>query len=220
MSKHIFSGSVVINGNANVYSSGSNHQIVGSGKRVTKQVPVSPFNEICMKGPMSLKFFASSDSKMEITADDNIVDLISATFQGGVLVLAIQDNVSFSTRSPLEVSITYPTLKAIDLKGSGNIQVLNLNEDKFTASISGSGNMDLDGTVEHCVLSLRGSGNFDALPLKSNNLEVALSGSGNIFCTAINSAQVQLSGSGNVKVYGKPIHKSQNRTGSGNISFK
>ncbi|WP_342258386.1 GIN domain-containing protein [Acinetobacter pittii] len=79
---------------------------------------------------------------------------------------------------------------------------------------------DLDGTVEHCVLSLRGSGNFDALPLKSNNLEVALSGSGNIFCTAINSAQVQLSGSGNVKVYGKPIHKSQNRTGSGNISFK
>ncbi|HFG2487508.1 GIN domain-containing protein [Acinetobacter baumannii] len=59
-----------------------------------------------------------------------------------------------------------------------------------------------------------------ALPLKSNNLEVALSGSGNIFCTAINSAQVQLSGSGNVKVYGKPIHKSQNRTGSGNISFK
>jgi hypothetical protein len=111
MSKQFFSGSVVINGNANVYSSGSNHQIVGSGKRVTKQVPVSPFNEICMKGPMSLKFFASSDSKMEITADDNIVDLISATFQGGVLVLAIQDNVSFSTRSPLEVSITYPTLK-------------------------------------------------------------------------------------------------------------
>ena len=173
-----------------------------------------------MKGPMSLKFFASSDSKMEITADDNIVDLISATFQGGVLVLAIQDNVSFSTCSPLEVSISHPNLKAIDLKGSGNIQVLNLNEDKFTASISGSGNMDLDGTVEHCVLSLRGSGNFDALPLKSNNLEVALSGSGNIFCTAINSAQVQLSGSGNVKVYGKPIHKSQNRTGSGNISFK
>jgi hypothetical protein len=37
-----------------------------------------------------------------------------------------------------------PKFKAIDLKGSGNIQVLNLNEDKFTASISGSGNMDLD----------------------------------------------------------------------------
>ncbi|WP_228140107.1 GIN domain-containing protein [Acinetobacter johnsonii] len=88
MSKHIFSGSVVINGNGNVYSSGSNYQIVGSGKPVTKQVPVNPFNEICMKGPMSLKFFASSVSKMEITADDNIVDLISATFQGGVLVLA------------------------------------------------------------------------------------------------------------------------------------
>ncbi|MCE6771498.1 DUF2807 domain-containing protein, partial [Acinetobacter baumannii] len=51
-------------------------------------------------------------------------------------------------------------------------------------------------------------------------LEVALSGSGNIFCTAINSAQVQLSGSGNVKVYGNPIHKTQNRTGSGQISFK
>ena len=220
MSKHIFFFFVVIYGNGNVYSSGSNYQIVGSGKPVTKQVPVNPFNEICMKGPMSLKFFASSVSKMEITADDNIVDLISATFQGGVLVLAIQDNVSFSTCSPLEVSISHPNLKAIDLKGSGNIQVLNLNEDKFTASISGSGNMDLDGTVEHCVLSLRGSGNFDALPLKSNNLEVALSGSGNIFCTAINSAQVQLSGSGNVKVYGKPIHKSQNRTGSGNISFK
>ena len=220
MSKHIFFFFFLINGNGNVYSSGSNYQIVGSGKPVTKQVPVNPFNEICMKGPMSLKFFASSVSKMEITADDNIVDLISATFQGGVLVLAIQDNVSFSTCSPLEVSISHPNLKAIDLKGSGNIQVLNLNEDKFTASISGSGNMDLDGTVEHCVLSLRGSGNFDALPLKSNNLEVALSGSGNIFCTAINSAQVQLSGSGNVKVYGKPIHKSQNRTGSGNISFK
>ena len=220
MSKHIFSGSVVINGNGNVYSSGSNYQIVGSGKPVTKQVPVNPFNEICMKGPMSLKFFFFFFSKMEITADDNIVDLISATFQGGVLVLAIQDNVSFSTCSPLEVSISHPNLKAIDLKGSGNIQVLNLNEDKFTASISGSGNMDLDGTVEHCVLSLRGSGNFDALPLKSNNLELALSGSGNIFCTAINSAQVHLSGSGNVKVYGKPIHKSQNRTGSGNISFK
>ncbi|WEI20933.1 hypothetical protein PYR74_00430 (plasmid) [Acinetobacter bereziniae] len=56
MSKHIFSGSVVINGNGNVYSSGSNYQIVGSGKPVTKQVPVNPFNEICMKGPMSLKF--------------------------------------------------------------------------------------------------------------------------------------------------------------------
>lgn len=111
MSKHIFLGSVVINGNGNVYSSGSNYQIVGSGKPVTKQVPVNPFNEICMKGPMSLKFFASSVSKMEITADDNIVDLISATFQGGVLVLAIQDNVSFSTCSPLEVSISHPNLK-------------------------------------------------------------------------------------------------------------
>ncbi|AMW80742.1 hypothetical protein AMD27_17655 (plasmid) [Acinetobacter sp. TGL-Y2] len=223
--KHTIIGNVQINNFNGTFKNGGFHssgivQIIGSGIQKTVTLNPQPFSRLKVKGCFDINFMLSNSESIQIIADDNLVDLVDLEYAAETLIVGFKENVSFQTQNPLLINIAYPRLDAVELKGSGNINVANLNQDTFEALLKGSGDIDLKGTVGHAILTLSGSGDIDAIALKALRVDAKLKGSGDIEATATDAADVRLSGSGDIKIYGNPASQQSKCSGSGDIKFK
>lgn len=193
------------------------------GNRIpeVKTIPITnSFDCISSTGPIDVDFVASEANSIEILADGNLIDLIDISYFGNSLEISVKEEVNFRTQSPLRVKVSYPNLQSVELVSSGNINIFNLEENEFEALLTGSGNINLAGTVENVTLVLSGSGKIDSGNLKASNLVAKLNGSGDINAVAILSAATRLAGSGNINIYGNPASKQTKCTGSGRINFR
>ena len=223
--KQTITGNVQINNfngtfNNRGFHSSDIHQIIGSGIQKTVNFNPQPFSSLKVKSCFDVNFVFSHSESIQIIADDNLIDLVDLEYAADTLIVGFKDNVSFQTQNPLLINISYPRLDAVELKGSGNINVANLNQEAFEALLKGSGDIDLKGTVGHAILTLSGSGDIDAIALKALRVEAKLKGSGDIEATATDAADVRLSGSGDIKIYGNPASQQSKCSGSGDIKFK
>ncbi len=82
--------------------------------------------------------------------------------------------------------------------------------------LSGSGNIDLVGSLENQDVTISGSGDYEGADLESLIAEVLISGSGSVNVRVEDQLDVLISGSGNVRYYGSP-ELDQSVTGSGSI---
>lgn len=194
--------------------------IKGSGIAKTVTVKPEPFSRVNLIGSIDVDITISDTPLIQVTADDNLVDLIEVSFFGDSVDIGFKENASFNTNKPMLVKISCPILSRIALSGSGDVTASNLNQENFEASIAGSGDITLNGSAKNIAFSINGSGDIDATHLKAENLEVTIAGSGDVDATATVSAHVRVSGSGDVKVYGNPPKQSSKCNGSGKIKFK
>lgn len=221
----ITGGNIQINNFNGSFGNGGFHsssivQIIGSGIQKTVTIAPQSFSRLKVKGCFDINFMISHSESIQIIADDNLVDLFDLEYAADTLIVGFKENVSFQTQNPLLINIAYPRLDAVELKGSGNINVANLDQDTFEVLLKGSGDIDLKGTVGHAILTLSGSGDIDAISLKALRVDAKLKGSGDIEATATSAADVRLSGSGDIKIYGNPVSQESKCSGSGDIKFK
>ncbi|MFL5743682.1 MAG: head GIN domain-containing protein [Niastella sp.] len=108
----------------------------------------------------------------------------------------------------IKLEITYKDLDVLNKSGSGNLACESDlgGAGDIDLSLSGSGNMTINGTVKGTNISIlrSGSGNMKLARLQSDRSNMVFSGSGN-FEVADGAAKTQtihLSGSGNVSAYG------------------
>lgn len=209
--------------NGDVMCNGHNMSVCGvQGSGITKTLNVDskPFSRINIEAGVDVNFIISETSSIQIIGDDNLVDLIELVFIDDALDIGFRDCVMFSTRQPMRVNISGPTLDRLNLNGSGDATVSNLRSKHFKLSLTGSGDVTIDGVTENAILKISGSGDIKALDLSTKMLEVNISGSGNVKASATVAAKIRVSGSGNVKVHGNPIEQSVKCSGSGNVKFK
>ena len=163
-----------------------------------------------------------AEPSVVVAGDDNIVPLVIVEARGGTLHVEVDG--SYSTRNPLGVEITLPSLDAARLSGSGGLAVDGVDADSFaaelagsgdlelvgvrvgtlTATLAGSGDLSVDGTADDAKLYLAGSGDLDAAKLDAGTLEVDVAGSGNVAARAAGSADVSIAGSGDVDLTAGP----------------
>ena len=160
--------------------------IKGNGDIVSQErtFTAAEFNRVIAYGVGNINIYPSEDYKVIVTTDSNIQDTIGTEVLGNTLHIEnIRENYN---PTKLTIDVYLPELKAITLKGSGNIKINNGN-----------------GTDLEVVLS--GSGNIDALKYQATVLNTTLSGSGNIKATATNSLNGNISGSGSITAQNNPV---------------
>lgn len=215
--------SIIRNGFKTEISVQVNEGIFIEGNRIpeVKNIPIeAPFKSLSSNGPIDIEFISSESESIEICADENLIDLIEVCYFGNTLEVGIKDQVNFRTTSPFKVKISYPSLKSVELSGSGNISVSNLEEHEFEAQLRGSGDINLIGKIENISLMLSGSGKINSRGLSASNVVAKLQGSGDIDAVATVSAISRLAGSGNINIYGNPPTKQTKCTGSGRINYR
>jgi Putative auto-transporter adhesin, head GIN domain len=190
--------------------------IEGSGVAATQARDVAAFDSVELAGANNVVIRVGEDQSVVVQADDNLLDRVTTEVHSGALVIGNTPG-NFTTRSPMSVEVTVPTLVALTLTGSGNIVVSGLAAESLNVSLPGSGMLTGSGTATRLQVSVTGSGNVQFTELAANDVQAAVDGSGSIFITVTGSLNASVSGSGAILYSGGPQHVTRSVTGTGAI---
>ncbi|HZH99297.1 MAG TPA: head GIN domain-containing protein [Fimbriimonadaceae bacterium] len=191
--------------------------VTGSGKSRTESRSVGSFSRVQHESAADVSVLVGPKAGVKITADDNILPLISTSVKNDTLVIKSSD--SFKPKTKVRVEITTPSLTMAYLLGAGNLKVDRLRARIFAAKLGGAGNVNLNGTCDELRVELSGAGNVQAYNLQAQTVQAVLNGAGNIEVDPHRKLEAQIGGAGNITYKGSPqVDKVVN--GAGTIRAK
>lgn len=175
-------------------------RISGEGPVVTQTRSVANYSGIDLRVSADVLFQQDPNYKVEVSAQQNIQDVLKVYELDGKLVIRFDDDVRVRRHDPIQIKVWGPSLDKLRISGSGSIS---------TGGAINTGNMEMD---------ISGSGNITVSDLVTGFLDADISGSGNIKVTAGSATEekLKISGSGNIDVGGVTATKATTTTsGSG-----
>lgn len=155
--------------------------------------------------------------EVKVEADDHIISQILTEVKGDNLVISTRGNIYRA--KVMRVHVTLPAVNALHIYGSGNISSMNsLKSGDFSASIHGSGDMNLDLTATNFQGRINGSGDMKIRGVKGR-LDISVNGSGDFDAKGLQLTQVMISnhGSGDIRLAGKTDELTIKSASSGDI---
>lgn len=194
--------------------------IEGSGPDITQTRTPGQFDGVDLSIDATVILHDDSNCRVEIQAQSNIAAVISTDIRSGRLQIGFDRCVL--RHHGITIHLYGPHFNYTAISGSGEIRNDNaLLDGNFTAKISGSGRIELEGLDAQSVeTQISGSGNITAGG-QAQSLHTRTSGSGDIhaFNLLVQDGDVDVSGSGKTE-----INASQNLTidisGSGDVYYK
>ncbi|MBO9584525.1 MAG: DUF2807 domain-containing protein [Flavobacterium sp.] len=220
-------------------NSNAQTKISGNGNVITETRTTGDYDGIKIAGFFDVDLVAGKEGKIILKGEENLLSSIKVEVEGNELKVYVEKGIQIRTSSGKKIELTIPfeKISSVSLSGSGDIKTKNkINNDSFSAKLSGSGNFDLDvdsknldlalsgsgdivlkGKADSFTSKVSGSGNVNASNLKSQTVDVTVSGSGNSVVTCETSITGRVSGSGNIKYLGNPEKRDVKVSGSGKI---
>lgn len=196
--------------------------IRGSGSVITESRQVAGFSEIVLEGSGEVTVEFTDTESLTISAEDNLMPLLTSKVSNGRLVLGTSEPISPTVT--ISYRITVASLNSVSIDGSGTITIPPTTVDRFSASIRGSGQIvlsgitvgtfdaeipgsgqiEVSGNADGVDVSISGSGTFSGEGLKSASASVMVSGSGQAIIFATDRLDGSISGSGAILYLGDP----------------
>jgi putative autotransporter adhesin-like protein len=178
--------------------------ITGSGNLKTEARQVSDFTQVDFSAVGTLTIEQTGVEGLTITADDNILPILTSDVSNGVLHLGAKDNQNYNPKTPITYLLSVKTLTGLTLSGAGATQARNLDTQTMTVTMSGAGSATLQGKADDQRLTLSGAGNYDGSAFTTKTAKVTVSGVGNAIVNASDTLDATVSGVGNVEYIGNP----------------
>lgn len=221
---------LVLAGCTDIYG---NRIIEGRGRVVYESRSVGPFTAISNSTNVDVDILYSSNDRVWVRAEENIVPYIRTRVQNGVLHI-YTDDVTLRPRQDMVVEVDVRDLRRIDssgsgfifgdllnanrleinTNGSGNIDLPDLLADSLIINSSGSGDVTASGDVESLRVNMSASGRVETRDLNAFDADVTISGSGNATIRVRDYLKAVLSGAGSLRYFGSP-DVDQQVTGTG-----
>lgn len=192
----------------------SSAAVQGSGIAATQARAVGEFSGLDLAGSNTVTVTVGAPRSVVVHADSNLIGDVTTHVVGGNLVIGTTG--SFTTRSPMNVEVTVPSLTAVTLSGSGQLSVTGIKGQRLDASLSGSGMLTAVGTARQLFITLGGSGEAQLFQLTADDAHAIVSGSGLILVTATRTLDAAVPGSGAIIYNGNP-QVTTTVTGSGAV---
>ncbi|MGH8206185.1 MAG: GIN domain-containing protein [Steroidobacteraceae bacterium] len=119
---------------------------------------------------------------------------------------------------PVDVQLSGPALRDVELNGSGDLVLGNLKQDTLSVAIHGSGSASAAGSVDTLRVAIMGSGSARLAQLAAGSARIFIAGSGNADVAPSNAADIFIAGSGDVRLHSHPKRLNSRVAGSGRIS--
>jgi hypothetical protein len=188
----------------------------GSGTIVTEPRDVSGITAISLSGSGKLRVEQGTTEALTITADDNLLPLLTSEVRDGRLHLGVKPNTSIRPSKTIVYNVKVKSLDGVDLSGSGDIDLKDLDGKQLEVKVSGSGSLTAAGKVEKLGVRITGSGKSRTEGLACKSAAITISGSGNVVVAANEELDVKISGSGSVQYVGDP-KVTKRISGSGSV---
>jgi hypothetical protein len=125
---------------------------------------------------------------------------------------------SYRNVPPVDIQLSGPALRSVELNGSGDLVLDNVKQDSLSVTIHGSGSASASGSVDALRLAIMGSGSARLAQLAAGSARVFIAGSGNADIEPSDAADIVIAGSGDVRLHSHPKRLSSKVAGSGQIS--
>jgi Protein of unknown function (DUF2807). len=130
---------------------------------VTQTRTVGNFTGVSSEMSGTVNFAIAPEYKVEITAQQNILDVLNTNVVNGVLHIDFKNSVRVKQHEDLLINITAPYADYFRLSGSGNMNVQgDLSANSLKLTISGSGNIAVENAVigDKIDAEVSGSGKY------------------------------------------------------------
>lgn len=207
----------------------------GSGQVTKRNFDIIEFKTIYVGVPSKVFIIQDSIPKVEIETDDNLLDFI--------FVRVVDDQLQIESEKGicprrLNIRITNPTYKGIQIdgsadiialspistnkiyigiNGSGDVLIDSIQTNRISIAINGSGDIRIGGIAEDFNAEINGSGDINAIKLLSNKVQVETNGSGDVYVNCLQELNISISGSGDVFYLGNPSTSHIEIKGSGRL---
>jgi hypothetical protein len=214
-------------------------KIDGDGPVVTETRDVSGFSGIDFRIAGDVYFKKDSVYKVEVSAQQNILDKLDTYISEGNLVIKPRNGIHIRSYKDVTVLVSGPELNRLrvsgsgnistgdafttgsidmDVSGSGKITVADMTADYADLKISGSGDIKIqNGAITEEKIKISGSGSIDLSNVTAIKATTTTSGSGDIRLQVSESLNATISGSGSVYYKGNPIIDTK-ISGSGKVT--
>ena len=118
---------------------------------------------------------------------------------------------------PVEIELPARALRHVHISGAGTVTLEKLSQRELGLAISGSGDIQAQGTVERVSAEISGSGNVRLADVAMKRLKTRISGSGRVEAGPTDEADIHLSGAGTLKLLTKPAALHTKISGAGRI---
>ncbi len=197
-------------------------RIKGSGKLIKETRNLSSFHALEVGGAFEVELIKSTETKIIIKTDDNIMPYISTRVSGGELEIETTQDIDNATA--LSLIIYYQNLDELDISGAAELfskDILTTNHleldfsgaaditlkievESLEADFSGATDIEFDGKVKNAEIEISGAATLRAYGLEVNDLDLEVSGAANAKVLAIDHMKVDCSGASSVRYKGNP----------------
>jgi len=199
--------------------------VQGEGDLVEETRQVEGFDKIEINGMGEIFVTLGTEEALRVEAEENLLPYLETYVRGSSLVIGIEDGTTIVPTKSLNFYVTVVSLEGLSISGAGNVQLPEIEADRFSIDLSGAGNIDIDslnadsldvsmsglgnltvsdGQVSSLDVRISGAGKFSAKNLESGDAEITISGLGSATLRAENYLKVTISGGGDVSYYGSP----------------
>ena len=195
-------------------------RIKGSGNIVSKTVTVEAFEGVHASRAIHVKLVPeTTDGKIQIAADDNLIEWVVAKVSNGVLNLTIDNDVR--SIQNVHVTITVPTdgkLSSLKASSAATVQSeVKIVKKEVSVKASSSGEIEADIIAETCDIDTSSAGEYKG-EVKSNDCEAEATSSAEIELTlTTQKCHMSVSSAGEIVVKGAAIDATLEASSAGDI---
>jgi hypothetical protein len=213
--------------------------VIGSGNSITEEREIEGVNSVVLAFVGDLRITQGDEEKLVITADNNVMPLITTEVNDGVLTIGSKSTVGLQATTRLEYDLTVRDLNSLRLAGAGNasmdgletdnlrlaitgagnLSMQNVDADRVEVALNGLGNLEVSGAAARQEVDLTGAGNYSAADFETGAAVISMAGLGSATLWVVETLDADISGAGNIDYYGDP-QVTQKVTGLGRINSK
>lgn len=209
--------------------------IKGSGNVIKETRDVSGFRGIDVGGAFEVILIKSSQEKVVLEVDDNLMPYITTKVFGGIL--EIDNEKDFRNPTELRVTIYYKSIDQIDLSGAASLTSedvlksetleidasgasdieLKLDTEKLEADFSGASKVEFSGRAKKVEIDASGATVYQALELETENCEIDSSGAAVARIWVTGTLGLEASGASSIRYKGSPSIDIINISGASSV---
>ncbi|MGD9563515.1 MAG: head GIN domain-containing protein [Pyrinomonadaceae bacterium] len=190
----------------------------GSGHVVTESRDIKGFSGVDVGGTFQVEITARKDFAVEVSADDNLLSLITTEVRNGVLHIETEGRVS--TDNPLKITISAPEIESIAASGVSNVGLVNVTGSELRVDASGASKVNVTGDIARLTAEASGASAINAEGVTAGSAEVSASGASRILVFATEDLHSEASGAATVLFSGNPASIEKRSSGAGSIREK